>query len=91
MPEHLGSDDEGGKRRSTDDAYTQHAPSTKRRRGRPRGCAQRTKTKKNQSPPELLPKGSHTEGYLVLNIEIDAEWFTREFHGKPPVALPQYL
>jgi len=63
---------------------------TPRRRGRPRGTAskRRSKPKNHQNPPELLPKGTNTATDIILKIEIDAEWFTKEFNGTPPVARP---
>lgn len=61
---------------------------TPRRRGRPRGTAKRSKPKNHQNPPELLPKGTNTATDIIFKIEIDAEWFTKEFNGTPPVARP---
>ena len=67
----------------------------KRRRGRPRkidGPSPKNnkmpQPAKRPKPPDLLPRGSNTHGDLRFNIEIDAEWYTPEFQGRPPITRP---
>ena len=66
---------------TTNDEELRRSSDSKRGRGRPRGRPRKLK-------PNLLPKGSISGGDLDFMIEVDAEWFTQKFIGKPPVTVP---